>query len=306
MYTSYNITNTIGKLTTRLMTPLVFRVSPLLAILASVSISATFVVTLHLWRLAGYKDLNRDDPGTIIRRSLSVLLTCLCSALLVYSLAQPAGPTGGFTFLQLLGLQTEGMARASMWCITLTAILFVGPLVQHALGVAQGDSQLLNLNSGRWVLMRNYVFAPISEEFVFRACVVRLWVGAGIPTGVIIFCSPFFFALAHTHPFVEHVRRTGHKPTALKQVAFQVFYTSLFGMYCNFLLLRTGCTIAVILCHTFCNHQGFPDVSFLVDEYHPLYEQKSWIGGTYVVGVIGFCTLLGPMTAGFPSSFTPM
>merc|ERR1712232_1323354 len=115
---------------------------------------------------------------------------------------------------------------------------------------------------GFWVLMRNYVLAPISEEFVFRSCLVRLWVAASFPMYIIIFVSPFCFALAHTHHFVEHVRKTGRKQTALVQVAFQVFYTSLFGMYSNFLLLRTGSTLAVILVHTFCNHQGFPDVAF--------------------------------------------
>eukprot|EP00435_Cladocopium_sp_Y103_P013383 s4875_g3.t1 len=154
-----------------------------------------------------------------------------------------------------------------------------------------------------WVLMRNLVLAPITEELVFRACLVRLWVSASIPTKTIIFCSPFCFALAHTHHFIEHVRRTRSKKQALLQVLFQVFYTSLFGMYSNFLLIRTGSLIAVIMAHTFCNHQGFPDIAFLFSSSDPLYEHRKWLGGIYLCGIAAFACLAGPLTADFPSTF---
>mmetsp|Transcript_80499 Transcript_80499/g.227885 ORF Transcript_80499/g.227885 Transcript_80499/m.227885 type:complete len:291 (-) Transcript_80499:161-1033(-) len=284
---------------------LLLQVSPASAVLGSCALSSNFVVSLYLWKLAGYRDTNRDDTGTIQRRFLSALLSCCCSALLVYGLARPAEGAPGLSLLELLGLRAADVGRACAQCLGLTAVLFVGPLVQHLVAVAEGDSPCVALPGGPWVALRNLVLAPFTEEFVFRACVVRLWLAASFPTGVIIFCSPLCFALAHAHHFVEHVRRLGHKQTALMQVAFQVFYTSLFGMYSNFLLIRTGSTVAVILAHTFCNHQGFPDLAFLARQSHPLYRHRAWLGALYGTGVAAFCCLIVPITDGFSSQFTP-
>jgi len=286
---------------------LVLQVSPAIAVLGSVILSFSFVAFLYLWKLAGFVDASRDETGTIQRRFISALLSCLCSACLIYGLSQEKKGPGGLSLLELLGLQARGAALASAACLLLTAVLFVGPMVQHLVTFTHGDAPLMSLpGGGTWIALRNLLFAPFTEEFVFRACLVRLWVAASFPTGAIIFCSPLCFAIAHAHHFIEHVRRTGHKQTALMQVAFQVFYTSLFGMYCNFLLLRTGSTLAVILTHSFCNHQGFPDVGLFVMTNHPLYKHRNWLGLLYLVGIIMFGYLLMPLTQNFKSSFVLM
>lgn len=252
----------------------------------------------------GYQDANRDAIGTIQRRFVSAVLSCACSAGLVRALARPAAAGEfGLSLSELLGLRFEQLIMACVCCFLLTASLFVGPIVQHWLGVAAGYEEVFRLPGGPWITARNLVLAPITEEFVFRACVVRLWVSASFSKPVIVFCSPFCFALAHAHHFIEHVRRTGNKKQALLQVAFQVFYTSLFGMYSNFLLLRTGSTLAVILAHTFCNHLGFPDLNFLVSKQDPLHRHRTWLGSLYLAGIVAFSMLIAPMTSGFASEF---
>ncbi|CAK8990749.1 unnamed protein product [Durusdinium trenchii] len=281
------------------------QVSPHVAVLGSLFLSFVFVASLHIWKLAGYKDLNRDEAGTIQRRFLSAILSCLCSVMLIRALSSTV-PEGmpGLSLAELLGLRCAFVTTASVNCVLLTASLFLGPLVQHWFTVSQGESKFLfSVEAGFWVLTRNLILAPITEELVFRACLVRLWVSASFPLRTIIFCSPFCFALAHTHHFIEHVRRTKSKKTALLQVLFQVFYTSLFGIYSNFLLIRTGSLIAVILAHTFCNHQGFPDITFLISSTEWLHEHRKWLGGVYVCGILAFACLAGPLTAGFPSTF---
>lgn len=286
------------------MGDLVLRISPAGAVLGSVALSFSFVGSLYLWKLVGYPETNRDDTGTVQRRFLSALLSCVCSAALVYELSQPKRPGDvGFTLFELLGLQLDGLVQACVHALGLTAVLFVGPLAQHVAAVAMGSSPFVSLPGGPWVSMRNYVLAPFTEEFVFRACLVRLWVGASFPQGAIIFLSPFCFAMAHAHHFVEHVRRLQNKHTAMLTVAFQVFYTSLFGMYSNFLLLRIGSTVALILTHSFCNHQGFPDLSFITMERHPLSQHRRWLIVVYLIGIFAFSWLIMPMTAGFDSSF---
>lgn len=297
------------------------------ALLGAFSLSCFFVASLYLWTLLGYAEENRDDHGTIKRRFISTALTCCCAGALIFALAKPAAAgDGGYTRLQLLGLGFDEVCRASFVCLGLTAMLFLGPLVQHLLAVLAGHSAAFNAPGDLWISLRNLVVAPVTEEFVFRACLTRIWVAARIPPTVIIFGGPLFFALAHIHHFLEHLRRSRrddwrtragyvreghsrpycdhHVKKACTTILFQVFYTSIFGAYASFLLLRTGSTIAVILAHAFCNHQGFPDVSFS-SRTHPLYKSRSLIGTLYLVGLVCCLLLLGPATRGFESAFAP-
>eukprot|EP00928_Gymnodinium_smaydae_P004497 TRINITY_DN11522_c0_g1_i3.p1 TRINITY_DN11522_c0_g1~~TRINITY_DN11522_c0_g1_i3.p1 ORF type:complete len:300 (+),score=62.61 TRINITY_DN11522_c0_g1_i3:91-990(+) len=282
------------------MRRLALRTTPLVAVLGSFALSSFFVGALYLWKLAGYKDENRNDVGTIQRRFLSTLLSCACSAGLVFGLARPAEDGDlALTPSQLLGFGLDSVLSACFYCVLLTVSLFVGPLVQHVADVYRNGVPLVTKPEYPWRTLRDIVMAPLVEEIVFRACLVRLWDSALISKGIIIFCSPLCFALAHTHHFVEHVRRYEDKSVALMQVAFQVFYTSLFGMYTTFLLLRTGSTVAVVLTHGFCNHQGFPDILFLVQKRHPLHGDRLLLGVVYLLGVAAFVVLIMPLTAGF-------
>lgn len=280
---------------------LTLSVSRYVAVLCSFALSFCFVVSLHLWKFLGYKDHNRDASDTIKRRFMSAMLSCAICGGMIFALADTS--PSGLSLAELLGFRE--VVLPSIRCLALTATLFVGPLVQHAVASLISCTSLASWPpGGGWVAARNYALAPFTEEFVFRACLVRLWVAASIPMGVVIFLSPFFFALAHTHHYIEHVRRFGDKRIALVQVSFQVFYTSLFGMYANFLLLRTGSTTAVILTHSFCNHQGFPDLAFLVSQGHVLYRHRIWLAVLYCAGVAAFAWLLWPLTDGFASTFT--
>jgi len=289
------------------MGELVLRISTATAVIGSLALSFLFVASLYFWKLCGYEDADRNEVGTIQRRFLSTTLSCVCSAALVCGLAEPAGHAEeGLTFPELLGFQAAGSGLASAFCLLLTASLFTGPIVQHLVATAEAGTPLVTTPEEPWAALRDDVVAPFTEEFVFRACLVRLCVAASLPTSQVIFCSPLCFALAHAHHFVDHVRRLDNKQLALAHVAFQLFYTSLFGVYSTFLLLRTGSTVAVILAHSFCNHQGFPDLGFLVSRSHLLYPHRAWLGVMYVMGILAFCWLIVPLTEGFASTFVPM
>eukprot|EP00927_Polykrikos_kofoidii_P068695 TRINITY_DN6401_c0_g3_i1.p1 TRINITY_DN6401_c0_g3~~TRINITY_DN6401_c0_g3_i1.p1 ORF type:complete len:305 (+),score=35.81 TRINITY_DN6401_c0_g3_i1:22-915(+) len=285
---------------------LIVEVSLLTAVLASCFVSFLFVASLYLWSLLGYEG-NRNEPGTIKRRFVSACLSCVCSAALVRSLARPAASGElGLTLLELLGLGTADLVRATCCCLGLTTLIFAGPIVQHFIFVVKYKRPLVAWHARHpWMAARDYIMAPITEEFTFRACVVRLWVAASIPQAAIIFLSPLCFALAHAHHIVEHYRRERNKKAACMQVAFQLFYTSIFGTFSNFLLLRTGSTVAVILAHTFCNIQGFPDLEFLVSRRNLLHKYRAWLGATYIIGIVMFSALLFRLTSGFASTFVP-
>jgi prenyl protein peptidase len=60
----------------------------------------------------------------------------------------------------------------------------------------------------------------------------------------------------------------------LIRVTFQLTYTTLFGAYASFLLLRTGHLTAAFVAHAFCNVMEVPDLSFMSLQ-HPLHVRKN-------------------------------
>lgn len=81
----------------------------------------------------------------------------------------------------------------------------------------------------------------------------------------------------------------------------QFAYTTLFGWYATFVLIRTGSVWPAVAVHTFCNFMGAPSLvitgpGWLRTVYYPLL-----VGGAY-----GFYVLLWPLTesANALASFT--
>lgn len=281
----------------------IIQTSPLVSISVSLALSVLFVASLHVWRICGYADKSRNDADTIRRRFASTLLSCVFAACVVGWLAEPVRGVAGelaLTPAELFGLRAAHVqAAASLQCLALTAALFLGPLAQHLAAAREGYVPLVAGTGDTAVVLRDWLLAPLTEEFFFRTCLVRLWDSAGLPALFIAVGGPWFFALAHSHHFLEHVRRNDDKRLALAQVGFQVFYTSLFGMYASFLLLRTSSTVAVFLAHAFCNHQGFPDARVLIDPKHHLSHHRLPLAAAYFLGIVAFCFLLVPLTADF-------
>ena len=68
---------------------------------------------------------------------------------------------------------------------------------------------------------RNYVVAPFSEEFTFRACLIPLLLGPFTWRGTVL-VSPLFFGVAHLHHMIERVRSGIDVQTAVVVSLFQV------------------------------------------------------------------------------------
>ena len=208
-----------------------------------------------------------------------------------------------FFFLQLslvalLGFRVEGLLAAMTLPVLLVMILFLGPLVlsffDEELPFQSGwsfEDDLLSIFS-TLIGVRNFVVAPIAEEFVFRSCVICLLLLAGFSTPVVVFASPLFFGAAHLHHIRDaykkqqlYGKKSNYLQAALMKTMFQFLYTTVFGWLCAFIYLRTGLsllfffffffllsfrfllslpfcflahTLAPILCHSFCNIMGFP------------------------------------------------
>ena len=97
-----------------------------------------------------------------------------------------------------------------------TPILYLGPLyatfLDSKLPFQSGwswDRDVLPIFS-TWVGIRNYIFGPLTEELVFRACVLAVYHLAGSSRNKMIFLSPLLFGLGERILVSPRSRRRIH------------------------------------------------------------------------------------------------
>uniref|UniRef100_A0A672SVN5 CAAX prenyl protease 2 n=1 Tax=Sinocyclocheilus grahami TaxID=75366 RepID=A0A672SVN5_SINGR len=184
-------------------------------------------------------------------------------------------------------------------------VLFLGPLTQLAIESPRGlfHDVKASLNSRSWSRcvkdlrwLRNQVVAPLTEEFVFRACMIPMLVVSG-NVGFSMNCFNdftvcFLSHTAHFHHITEQLR-FGQDTVfeILICAAFQFTFTYVFGVYSAFIFIRTGHLVGPVLCHLFCNQMGFPAIGSVLQ--HP---QRPVILLSYQLGVLLFLILLFPFT----------
>ena len=272
------------------------------------------------------RKLPHNNPIQIKQRAWSTLFSCVACCFIVYIWITFNGKnkTTKLPVNELLGLRRIGFVQATILPLLLTMILFFGALtcklceyiafqrIDYPTSISKPIQQpapiiwpsVTDVTSSTyqyftdWVNIRTVVIAPITEEFVFRACMGAVILSSGtISSSKISFLLPLFFGVAHAHHFYRLVYLE-NRPTkqALMQCIFQFTYTYLFGMYASFIYLRTGHLIGAVLCHCFCNWNGFPDLGWLTNERDVVASYKKWIGTAYVIGIVGFYYRLWPMT----------
>ncbi|KLU87913.1 CaaX protease [Magnaporthiopsis poae ATCC 64411] len=240
--------------------PITTRTAVLLLIVYTVIYVAPFYLSSRTRPAAR---LSRDAPSVIRARVASVTLSCIaCSAMTFYMVTKD-GHMSSESALHLLGYWPIGLAESTS-CLSLTALLFLGPLFEN-LVVEAGWRDWLALRPlyslfGEWTTWRNIVAGPFTEEVLFRSAGVPLMLLARTSVSATIFLSPVVFGLAHLHHFYEF--RLTHPQVPWTQAAlrsvFQFGFTTIFGAYATFLYLRSGSLLAVTLVHAFCNALGLP------------------------------------------------
>ena len=105
----------------------------------------------------------------------------------------------------------------------------------------------------------------MTEEILFRSLIISLHLII-IPPGpsplTLVFTTPLYFGIAHVHHLYEFTLTHPFAGVgqALVRSLMQFGYTTLFGWYASFLVLRTGSVWGVIIVHAFCNWMGLPRV----------------------------------------------
>ncbi|XP_041638425.1 CAAX prenyl protease 2 [Cheilinus undulatus] len=266
------------------------------SILCCLLLACAYVGSLYVWR----SHLPRDHPTVIKRRFTSVLIVSGLSPLFVWTWREFTGITTGPSFFALMGIRFEGLIPAVVLPLLLTMVLFLGPLMQLAMDCPWTfmDGIRVAFDPWFWALcvsdmrwLRNQVVAPLTEELVFRACMLPMLVPC-TGTSNAIFTVPLFFGVAHFHHVIELLRfRQGTLSGIFLSAVFQFSYTAVFGAYTAFIFIRTGHLVGPVLCHSFCNFVGFPAVSAAVDHPH-----RFSVLTCYLLGVLLFLFLLFPFT----------
>ncbi|XP_065833456.1 CAAX prenyl protease 2-like [Oscarella lobularis] len=248
-----------------------------------------FVGSLYIW----HSPHPRNHPETIKKRFAGILVSIVASITILWA-ASSEDREDGFPLYWRLGIKLEGLVPAVFYPLILTMVLFLGPLVMI---IADGDlySCLENSSHKHVLWWRNFFIAPLSEEFVFRSCMLTLLVPHFGQNWSVIIC-PLFFGVAHLHHVREQLRLKENRPPVhviWMNAFFQFFYTSVFGAYSARLFIRTGHLVAPFVCHSFCNFMGFPDFGRIFE----LPRVRGFLlAATYVAGATGFFLLLDSLT----------
>ncbi|XP_072929791.1 CAAX prenyl protease 2 [Epargyreus clarus] len=258
----------------------------ILSIIGCIFLTFCYVGSLYVWK----SSLGRDHPTTIKRRFFSVF----CMMLLAPFFAQlflTEDTLARADVLEHMGLRMAGSLKAATFPLILTAILFLGPLtMQYFAGVLS-----IYLEPAYWwtifhdlVWVRNHLMAPLSEEWVFRSCMVPMLMQC-FDLMTAVFVGPLLFGIAHFHHLFEQVKAGVQFKSALFISLFQFLYTSLFGAYSAYLFITTGHFLAPLVAHIFCNHMGFPNFGEIF-QFPPM--ERAIILWNLILGFALWCSLL--------------
>ncbi|XP_046848819.1 CAAX prenyl protease 2-like isoform X2 [Xenia sp. Carnegie-2017] len=195
--------------------------------------------------------------------------------------------SSGVPVQRWLGIHGENLNKAAVFPSLLIMILFAGPLTMMCLAE---ELPLMKKFSPSFDLIniRNLIIAPITEEFIYRACMIPLLVPSFGLMGAIFIC-PLLFGVAHFHHAIERLQ--GSKSNVLIVTFFQFSYTTLFGVYSAFIFVRTGHLIGSFISHSFCNYMGVPEFEQINNTKFP-----KVVAGMFVIGLVLFLCFLFPLT----------
>jgi prenyl protein peptidase len=279
--------------------------SPIAALAGCLVLCATYVGCLYVGATNNGRAPNRNDPRVIKQRFLRVAVaSMLAPGITLAAAALPGGRspcTPDAPLISWFGLASPPprLALAAMLPLLLTMVLFLGPLIMEWLDRDPHTTLVVQTRQFcedmcELTTVRNLIVGPLTEEWVFRACMCPLLFGAGFGDAANVFTSGAIFGLAHVH----HVYDAGASWLA---VGVQFTYTTLFGAYSSYLFLRTGSLVGPVLAHAFCNLQGLPN--FARVPHHP---RAQLVGAAFVVGLAGFTALVLLDAVYRPALFLPM
>eukprot|EP01038_Epipyxis_sp_PR26KG_P007745 gene7745-10522_t len=201
---------------------------------------------------------------------------------------------GQNSLFSLLGFRLDNIFQIICRTTFLMGIFYLGPLIANILLASKciyfevnyygklslkadpslinsAKSYLISLSSEYnfdIILFRNLVFAPITEEIVFRSVMLPiLFLSVDVASHwqivIVAAYSPIWFGLAHAHHLLDRINSGAVISQAILVTLVQLTYTSIFGFLSAMLFFRTGSIYSCIISHMICNYIGLPDIGFM-------------------------------------------
>jgi hypothetical protein len=232
---------------------------------ASVVIAACYVGCLFV---ATRPTDDRNDARVIRRRCVASAVSCACAYVIARCVVGDAADA------RALGLRPPmGAARAVGWGVAVACAALGGEATRRARDAAKKtkktgrDDDCEDVWDARRQLltMRDYVCAPLCEEFCFRACVLATMRGAGASAASASAASALVFAGAHAHHYVGMRARGASVKQAFRACRAQMTFTAVFGVMACRVFSRTESLAATTACHSACNLIGAPSAASFRD-----------------------------------------
>ncbi|KAJ4705192.1 CAAX prenyl protease 2 [Melia azedarach] len=284
-------------------------VSKAVAAIACASMALFYVAILYaptlILRLPPPSSLKHYLIRRFICAAISSIVSLIFSAFILSIRSKEAS-----NISSVYGIRGDHMWQAVVFPLFLTSLMYAGSLVLKFLLLV--NSRTTNLSNGgrlsfdfiksvpqiflgqifsitfNVLAWRTYVVAPLTEELVFRACMIPLLLCGGFKIYTVIFLCPIFFSLAHLNHLMEiYSSQNFSVLKASMIVGLQLGYTVVFGWYASFLFIRTGHLVAPLVAHAFCNYMGLP-VLFA--------RRRGLVSVAFVAGMVGFVRILFPIT----------
>lgn len=248
----------------------------------------------------------------LIRRFVCAFVSSIVSLFACALLLPTSNFQGTSSLFGVYGIRADHLWQAVVFPLCLTSLCYSGTFVSKVVSLVSawkddyccGEAclfEFIKLSPKRllcWIqsiasnilAWRTYVVAPLTEELVFRACMIPVLLCGGFKTFNVIFLSPILFSLAHLNHFLELYYQQDCSLIKVSLIlGLQLGYTVVFGSYASFLFIRTGHLVAPIVAHIFCNVMGLPVLSSS--------QGKGLITISFLAGIVGFLCLLFPATS---------
>lgn len=237
------------------------------------AIALSYVASIHTAVPKSLQGLPRDEPKVLRFRMVRVLLLCVTWLVVLPYILQLISPerNDSLSVFSMIGLFNFPV-RYVAWVALRMAVMYSFPMARYvwsliSTGSLVSEAQHLFLTLEGF---RNHVFAPFTEEFVYRglvwACIRAGVVDTDDPQwmmGAAFNLTPYLFGVAHVHHGVSLYRHEGFlAKEAMAQLLFQMIYTVAFGILANQIYLASVYSLwCPILAHVVCNIMGIPDMS---------------------------------------------
>lgn len=248
-------------------------------------VAILYVVAIYFQNPSGLRPLQRNDPRVIKYRMKRI--TMLCFGLLLFiPIATPItirdlGLIPGFTNNRNFFNDFNNIIYSILLILGLYLCKIINYIANYTVGNILDD---LYMNFFTLVGFRDHIFAPITEEFIYRSIIINLLLLANYSNQNIIIFSPLLFGFAHLHHgYQNYLTYQQTILTTLLQLLFTTFYTTIFGMLQSYLFLKYNNLLSIIFVHLICNLFGFPEL--IIDGS---FNYKLLYYCSIIVGVIGF------------------